>query len=86
MITAAPTDGRHLLVHLSIAAPTKRQPMPAPTTTCAAATSSPGGLEAVKPLRWTAALKIIGPIMKAAGRRSRRAMAAPVMPQAIRIA
>ena len=86
MITAAPIEAAISLCSLSIAAPTKRQPMPAPTTTWAAATSSPGGLEAVKPPRWAMALQTIGPIMKAAGRRSVRATAAPIRPQAIRMA
>jgi len=58
--------------------------MPQPTTTCAAATSWPGGFEPVSPARWAIALAISGPIMKAAGRRSSRPTAAPTMPQAIR--
>ena len=81
MITAAPTEAAISLCNRSIAAPTKRQPMPAPTTTCAAATSSPGGRDAVKPPRWTPALKIIGPIMKAAGNRSSLPTVAPAKPQ-----
>ena len=85
MITAAPIDAPISLCSLSMAAPTKRQPMPAPTTTCAAATSSPGGLELVRPPRWAMALISIGPIMKAAGRRSRRPTVAPTRPQAISI-
>ena len=71
------------LCRLSKFVPTKRQPMPVPTTTWAAATRNPGGVELVRPPRWTMALAIIGPIMKAAGSRSRRPTMAPAMPQPI---
>ncbi len=66
--------------------PAKRQPIAVPTTTWAAATSSVGGLAAVQPMRCTAALRIIGPTTAAAGRRTARARANPMTPQALRMA
>ena len=50
--------------------PTNRAPMAAPSTTCAAAISSPGGCAATTPLRCSAALSTKGPTSWAAGTRS----------------
>ena len=43
------------------AAPSKRDPTMAPTTTCAAATSQTGGRDWVMPMACTMALSTIGP-------------------------